>query len=74
MIQWNSEYEQTTGYSAGELSTMTQFDLVQPQEHARFREVIDTVIATGSAKGEFTKVKKRRYRVVSLWCRYPYSS
>jgi diguanylate cyclase (GGDEF)-like protein/PAS domain S-box-containing protein len=58
LIQWNSEYEQTTGYSAGELAEMTQFDLISPQEHDRFREVINTVIATGAAKGEFTKIRK----------------
>ncbi|MFC1772528.1 EAL domain-containing protein [Pseudomonadota bacterium] len=58
LIQWNSEYEERTGYSAGDLAQMTQFDLISPQDHTRFRSIIDTVIATGSAKGEFTKVKK----------------
>lgn len=58
LIQWNSEYEQATGYSAGELSALTQFDLISPQEHDRLKSVIETVIATGSAKGEFTKLRK----------------
>lgn len=58
LIQWNKEYEQTTGYSAGELANMTQFDLISPQEHTRFKDIIDTAIATGSTKGEFTKIRK----------------
>jgi diguanylate cyclase (GGDEF)-like protein/PAS domain S-box-containing protein len=58
LIQWNREYEQTTGYSAGELSTMTQFDLISPGEHVRLKDTIDTVIAIGSAREEFTKIRK----------------
>jgi diguanylate cyclase (GGDEF)-like protein/PAS domain S-box-containing protein len=58
LIQWNREYEQTTGYSAGELSKLTQFDIIRAQEHTRLKDTIDTVIASGSAKGEFTKIRK----------------
>lgn len=58
LIQWNREYEQTTGYSADELSKLTQFDLIPAQEHKRLKDTIDTVIASGSAKAEFTKIRK----------------
>ncbi len=58
LVQWNSEYEQSTGYSADELSQLTQFDLISPEEHAAFRSIVEEVITTGSAKGEFTKIRK----------------
>lgn len=67
ILQWNKTAERLTGYSAEEISKMTPFDLIIPQEHQNIQLALARVINQENEGQELTLLHKSGRKCPFFW-------